>query len=130
VTHYLCDTPSARDTETGSEAVGLVLGDTQLPFELPKSLPELRKYLQGALEIEHLAIPPYLTAMYTIRAGTNKAAYYAIRSVALEDPECQDPAPALLPGGDADLPAHRTPAALRPRPAPRRERLDLDRAVL
>jgi Ferritin-like len=85
VTHHLCDTPSERDKEIGSEAVGLVLGDTQLPFELPKSLPELRKYLQGALEIEHLTIPPYLTAMYTIRAGTNKAAYYAIRSVVLEE---------------------------------------------
>jgi Ferritin-like len=64
---------------------GLVLGDQELPFTLPKNLPELRTYLQGALEIEHLTIPPYLTAMYTIQAGTNKAAYYAIRSVVLEE---------------------------------------------
>ncbi|MGH3867060.1 MAG: ferritin-like domain-containing protein [Pseudonocardiaceae bacterium] len=64
---------------------GLVLGDRELPFALPKSLSELRTYLQGALEIEHLTIPPYLTAMYTIQAGTNKAAYYAIRSVVLEE---------------------------------------------
>jgi Ferritin-like len=64
---------------------GLVLGEAQLPFKLPESLPELRKYLQGALEIEHLTIPPYLTAMYTIQAGTNRCAYYVIRSVVLEE---------------------------------------------
>jgi hypothetical protein len=72
-------------SEVHAEPKGLVLGETQLPFKLPASLPELRKYLQGALEIEHLTIPPYLTAMYTIRAGTNKAAYYVIRSVVLEE---------------------------------------------
>ena len=64
---------------------GIVLGDKELPFKLPKNLPELRKYLQGALEIEHLTIPPYLTAMYTVRAGTNQDAYYTIRSVVLEE---------------------------------------------
>ncbi|MGH3754409.1 MAG: ferritin-like domain-containing protein [Pseudonocardiaceae bacterium] len=64
---------------------GLVLGDRELPFALPKNLAELRRYLQGALEIEHLTIPPYLTAMYTIRAGTNQDAYYTIRSVVLEE---------------------------------------------
>jgi Ferritin-like len=79
------DTPSEACGATWSETDGLVLGDRQLPFTLPKTLPELRTYLQGALEIEHLTIPPYLTAMYTIRAGTNKAAYYAIRSVVLEE---------------------------------------------
>ena len=70
---------------TGNEPEGLVLGDQELPFELPKNLAELRRYLQGALEIEHLTIPPYLTAMYTIRAGTNQDAYYTIRSVVLEE---------------------------------------------
>ncbi|HKR52636.1 MAG TPA: ferritin-like protein [Pseudonocardiaceae bacterium] len=64
---------------------GVVLGDQELPFELPKNVAELQKYLQGALEIEHLTIPPYLTAMYTIRAGTNSDAHYTIRSVVLEE---------------------------------------------
>ncbi|MEA2667168.1 MAG: hypothetical protein QOJ33_102 [Chloroflexota bacterium] len=85
VTHHPSDTPSQVGGATGTEADGLVLGDRELPFTLPETLPELRKYLQGALEIEHLTIPPYLTAMYTIQAGTNKAAYYAIRSVVLEE---------------------------------------------
>lgn len=70
---------------SGNEPDGLVLGDRELPIELPKNLTELRMYLQGALEIEHLTIPPYLTAMYTIRAGTNSDAYYTIRSVVLEE---------------------------------------------
>ncbi|MGH3685674.1 MAG: ferritin-like domain-containing protein [Pseudonocardiaceae bacterium] len=70
---------------TPHESEGLVLGDRELPFTLPATLDELRRYLQGALEIEHLTIPPYLTAMYTIRAGSNQAAYYTIRSVVLEE---------------------------------------------
>ena len=53
--------PSDVRGATGSEPEGLVLGDRELPFKLPKNLPELRTYLQGALEIEHLTIPPYLT---------------------------------------------------------------------
>lgn len=77
--------PSEVRGATWSGTEGLVLGDRQLPFALPQTLPELRMYLQGALEIEHLTIPPYLTAMYTIQAGTNKAAYYTIRSIVLEE---------------------------------------------
>jgi len=53
--------PSDVRGATGSEPEGLVLGDRELPFKLPKNLPELRTYLQGVLEIEHLTIPPYLT---------------------------------------------------------------------
>lgn len=77
--------PSDVHGAAGSEPEGLVLGERELPFTLPKTVPELRMYLQGALEIEHLTIPPYLTAMYTIQAGTNKDAYYVIRSVVLEE---------------------------------------------
>ncbi|MFJ3788372.1 ferritin-like protein [Kitasatospora sp. NPDC090091] len=54
-------------------------------FGVPKTLPELRKYLQAAMEVEHLTIPVYMTGMYTIRPGTNRTAYYAIRAVLLEE---------------------------------------------
>ena len=54
-------------------------------FKVPKSIGELRKYLQAALEVEHLTIPVYMTGMYTIRPGTNRTAYYTIRSVLLEE---------------------------------------------
>ncbi|MGQ0777224.1 MAG: ferritin-like domain-containing protein [Pseudonocardiales bacterium] len=77
-------TPHPSDVR-GAEPEGVVLGGRELPCALPKTLHELRTYLQGALEIEHLTIPPYLTAMYTIRAGTNHDAYYTIRSVVLEE---------------------------------------------
>ncbi|MFE6867283.1 ferritin-like protein [Kitasatospora sp. NPDC057692] len=54
-------------------------------FGVPKDLDELRTYLQAALEVEHLTIPVYMTGMYTIRPGTNRTAYYAIRAVLLEE---------------------------------------------
>ncbi|MFE5586140.1 ferritin-like protein [Kitasatospora sp. NPDC056531] len=54
-------------------------------FDVPRTLPALRMYLQAALEVEHLTIPVYMTGMYTIRPGTNRTAYYAIRAVLLEE---------------------------------------------
>ncbi|WP_017594191.1 ferritin-like domain-containing protein [Nocardiopsis potens] len=54
-------------------------------FKPPRTIEELRKYLQAAIEVEHLTIPVYMTGMYTIRPDTNRLAYYAIRSVVLEE---------------------------------------------
>ena len=54
-------------------------------FAVPRTIDELRRYLQAAIEVEHLTIPVYMTGMYTIRPGTNSEAYYAIRSVLLEE---------------------------------------------
>ncbi|WP_017609989.1 ferritin-like domain-containing protein [Nocardiopsis xinjiangensis] len=54
-------------------------------FKVPRTIQELRTYLQAALEVEHLTIPVYMTGMYTIRPGTNSTAYYTIRSVLLEE---------------------------------------------
>lgn len=54
-------------------------------FRPPRTIAELREYLQAALEVEHLTIPVYLTGMYTIRPGTNRDAYYTIRSVLVEE---------------------------------------------
>ncbi|MFF0388215.1 ferritin-like protein [Kitasatospora sp. NPDC004615] len=54
-------------------------------FAVPKTLDELRTYLQAALEVEHLTIPVYMTGMYTIRPGTNTPAYYGIRAVLMEE---------------------------------------------
>lgn len=56
----------------------------------PENLAELRRYLQAAVEIEHLTIPVYLTGMYTIkpesrREGGNQYAYEAVQSVVLEE---------------------------------------------
>lgn len=45
----------------------------------------LHEYLRVALQLEHATIPPYLTALYSIRPGTNSDAYRIIRVVAVEE---------------------------------------------
>ncbi|MGI9652016.1 ferritin-like domain-containing protein [Chryseobacterium sp. RLHN22] len=48
-------------------------------------LPILQDLLQTAILIEHSTIPPYLTALYSIKDGTNVLASQIIRSVAVEE---------------------------------------------
>jgi hypothetical protein len=57
----------------------------QPPFEIPRTVPQLRDFLQAALALEFLTIPPYLTAMYTIKPGANQVAWYSLRAVVLEE---------------------------------------------
>ncbi|MEY8760658.1 ferritin-like domain-containing protein [Chryseobacterium tongliaoense] len=47
--------------------------------------PVLQDLLQTAILIEHSTIPPYLTALYSIKDGTNALASQIIRSVAVEE---------------------------------------------
>lgn len=47
--------------------------------------PVLQDLLQTAILIEHSTIPPYLTALYSIKDGTNILASQIIRSVAVEE---------------------------------------------
>lgn len=53
--------------------------------EIIKEKQSLMKKLQEAVELELSTIPPYLTALYSIKPGTNTAAYNAIKGVALEE---------------------------------------------
>ena len=46
---------------------------------------QLRAALQTAIELEHSTIPPYLCALYSIRAGTNVEAAALIESVVMEE---------------------------------------------
>ena len=50
-----------------------------------EKLEELKLQLQTALELEHSTIPPYLCALYSIKAGTNLMATEIIKSVVLEE---------------------------------------------
>ncbi|MCD7443065.1 ferritin-like protein [Streptomyces lincolnensis] len=77
----------------------------QQDYRQPKDVPELRRYLQAALEVEHLTIPVYLTGMYSIKPGTNAYAYGVIRSVLLEEMLHMTLAANLLTavGGKADV---------------------------
>lgn len=49
------------------------------------TLDKLRLYLQGAVELELLTIPPYLTALYSIHPNCNDEAVLIIRSVVVEE---------------------------------------------
>lgn len=49
------------------------------------TIPALRRHLQWSIEIEHSTIPPYLTALYSIKEGHNTEASEVIHSVAMEE---------------------------------------------
>lgn len=46
---------------------------------------DLCGFVQSALELEHSTIPPYLTAFYTLRPGTNGEIAAAVREVVVEE---------------------------------------------
>ena len=50
-----------------------------------RTIESLREHLQWAIEIEHATIPPYLCALYSIKAGRNQEAHEVIESVFLEE---------------------------------------------
>ena len=49
------------------------------------TLESLRQHVQGALELEHSTLPPYLCALFSIHAGTNLESVEVIRSVFIEE---------------------------------------------
>lgn len=50
-----------------------------------RDLQGLKRHLYAALQLEHATIPPYLTALYSIKPGTNAEAAQIIRTVAVEE---------------------------------------------
>src|SRR5271166_6609092 len=46
---------------------------------------DLYEYLQQAVELEHSTIPPYLTAMFSLKPGTNRRIGDLIRSIVNEE---------------------------------------------
>ncbi|MGA5130763.1 ferritin-like protein [Streptomyces blastmyceticus] len=73
--------PPAGHTDVAGE-LALV---EEPPFRVPRDRADLHLFLQAALALEHLTIPPYLTAMYTLHPGANRPAFYAVRAVVLEE---------------------------------------------
>lgn len=55
------------------------------PKPLIPNLKKLQEDLQYAIELEHSTIPPYLTALYSIKDGANQEAANIIRSVVMEE---------------------------------------------
>jgi hypothetical protein len=53
--------------------------------EAGSSSQDLERHLQAAVEMEHATIPAYLTAMYSLKPGTNENIAAIIRSVVVEE---------------------------------------------
>lgn len=60
------------------------VGPAQLPAQI-RSLADLEAYLNAALQLEHATVPPYLTALYSLHAGSNSDAQHVIRVVVVEE---------------------------------------------
>ncbi len=54
-------------------------------YTLIQTVENLHYYLKQALKLEHATIPPYLTALYSIKPGKNLEAFHVIRQVAVEE---------------------------------------------
>jgi len=50
-----------------------------------KTVEQLRRHLQTAIEIEHSTIPVYLTALYSIKDGSNTFAAQTIQGIVIEE---------------------------------------------
>ncbi len=56
-----------------------------MPSSEITTLPELKDYLYLAMQLEHATLPAYLTALYSIKPGTNTDAVHILRVVAVEE---------------------------------------------
>jgi hypothetical protein len=55
------------------------------PSSTIETLSDLYTYLYLAMQLEHATIPPYLTALYSIKPGSNSDAVHILRVVAVEE---------------------------------------------
>lgn len=72
-------------SQLGSELLDTISPETKKELVGIDYVPILQDLLQTAILIEHSTIPPYLTALYSIKDGTNALASQIIRSVAVEE---------------------------------------------
>ena len=54
-------------------------------YEYIRTVEDLHFYLTQAMVIEHATLPPYLTALYSLKPGSNLEAFHIIRDVAVEE---------------------------------------------
>jgi hypothetical protein len=104
--------------------------DTTLPTKIT-TIPLLHDYLYNGLKLEHATIPAYLSALYSLRPGSNSDAWHIIRVVVVEEmlhltlvanvmnavrgkPDLTTPKfvpkyPTVLPDGEGDFLVHLLP---------------------
>lgn len=58
---------------------------TDNSLKLITTVEQLHYYLIQAMKIEHATIPPYMTALYSLKPGKNLEAFHIIREVAVEE---------------------------------------------
>ena len=56
-----------------------------LQNDLIQTVEDLHYYLGQAMKIEHATIPPYITALYSMKPGSNIEAFQILRTVAVEE---------------------------------------------
>jgi hypothetical protein len=117
------------------------------PYEI-ESLDELKDFLHLAMKIEHATIPPYLTALYSIKPGTNQDVSNILRVIVVEEmlhltfaanllnaiggsPNLNAQGfvpsyPTFLPGGEEDFKIHLLPLC----PESLRTFLDIERPTM
>ncbi|HLO47400.1 MAG TPA: ferritin-like protein [Kamptonema sp.] len=54
-------------------------------YQVIETVKDLHYYLVQAMKLEHATIPPYITALYSLKPGTNLEAFHIIRAVAVEE---------------------------------------------
>jgi hypothetical protein len=79
--------PAVRDMSSSKRAVVAqwLTGTPEPAYMRTDTVEDVRRALQQAIELEHATIPPYLTALFSIKHGANRDAAEIIRSVVLEE---------------------------------------------
>ena len=54
-------------------------------YELITTVEDLHYYLTQAMVVEHATLPPYLTALYSLKPGSNLETFHVIRDIAVEE---------------------------------------------
>lgn len=54
-------------------------------LKLIETVEDLHYYLIQGMKIEHATFPPYLTALYSLKPGSNLEAFHIIRAIAVEE---------------------------------------------
>eukprot|EP00178_Gracilaria_changii_P025678 TRINITY_DN79026_c0_g1_i1.p1 TRINITY_DN79026_c0_g1~~TRINITY_DN79026_c0_g1_i1.p1 ORF type:complete len:465 (+),score=53.19 TRINITY_DN79026_c0_g1_i1:49-1395(+) len=78
--------PAKRTMITSWFNSALISEKPELPLYCDtNSVSNLKTLLQTAIELEHATIPPYLTALYSIKPGANEYVAETLRSVVMEE---------------------------------------------
>ncbi|HSH02584.1 MAG TPA: ferritin-like protein [Anaerolineae bacterium] len=76
--------PVTRDLSRGKSEMIRQFLDKPIYWQC-ETVDDLKQALQLAIELEHATIPPYLTALYSIKPGHNVTVANLIRSVVIEE---------------------------------------------